>query len=131
MEKYFGSKELEILSTPKFRLAFHGVTVNVVPDLCVKDGPKTRMIKLQFGGNRLPEQSVKVITQCLLEAARSQGFDCPSSSVVYIDLPRDAVYSAPRAGKRVLQDIRAACETISQIWESIPPPAKSKRSAAA
>lgn len=33
--------------------------------------------------------------------------------------------------KRTQRDIKAACETISQIWDSIPPPAKSKRSAAA
>jgi hypothetical protein len=67
----------------------------------------------------------------LLEAAKFKGIDLPPSSAIYIDLLRGLVHSAPRAGKRTLQDIQAACETISQIWESIPPPASSKRSAAA
>lgn len=130
-EKHFGGKELEILQTPRFRLNFHGVAISVVPDLCLRDGPRTKLLKLQFGGIKLSEQSVKVITQCLLEAANSQGLDLTPSSAIYVDLPRGVVHTAPRAGKRTLQDIRAACETISQIWESIPRPLKSKRSAAA
>ena len=130
-EKHFSSKDLELLEVPRFRLAFHGVIVSVVPDLNLRDGTKTKLIKIQFGGTKLPEQSVKVVTQCLVEGARSQGIDLAPSSAVYVDLPRGLVHSAPRAGKRTLQDIRAACETISQIWDSIPPPAKSKRSAAA
>jgi hypothetical protein len=130
-EKHFGSKELEVLSTPKFRLSFHDVAVSVVPDLCLRDGTKTKLIKLQFGGTKLAEQSLRVITHCQLVAANSQGFDLGPSSVIYLDLPRGVAHTAPRAGKRTLQDIRAACETISQIWESIPPPGRSKRSAAA
>jgi hypothetical protein len=130
-EKHFGSKRLEVLDTPKFRLVFHDVVISVVPDLYLREGTKTKLIKLQFGGTKMSEQSVKVITQCLLEAAKFKGIDLPPSSAIYIDLPRGLVHSAPRAGKRTLQDIQAACETISQIWESIPPPASSKRSAAA
>jgi hypothetical protein len=130
-EKQFGSKDLEVLKTPKFRIAFHGVAINVVPDLCVADGAKTKLIKLQFGGIKLSEQSVKVITQCMLDAANAHGYNLTHTSSVYIDLPRGIAHTAPRAGKRTLQDIRAACETISQIWDSIPEPARSKRSAAA
>ncbi len=129
--KHFGNKELEVLERRRVRLQFHGVSISVVPDLCLRDGAKTRLIKLQLGGPKLPEQAVKVLTQCLLEAGVSQGYDLSPSSAIYIDLPRDVVSTAPRAGKRTLGDIRAACETISQIWDSIPPPAKSKRSVAA
>jgi hypothetical protein len=130
-EKHFGSKDLEILDAPRFRLNFHGVAVSVVPELCLRDGARTKLIKLQFGGTKLAEQSLKVITRCLLLAANSQDFDLTPSSAIYIDLPRGIVHTAPRAGQRTLQDIRAACETISQIWDSIPPPVRSKRSAAA
>ena len=124
-------KTLEILKRPRFRLTFDNVSISVVPDLVLRDGLKTKLIKLQFGGAKLHDQSVKVITQCLLEAAISKGYEVGPSSVIYIDLPRDIVHTATRAGKRTLRDIRAACETISQIWNSISPPERSKRSAAA
>lgn len=130
-ERLFRTMGVQVLDTPRFRLTFHGVTISVVPDLCLLDGTRKKLIKIQFGGTKLPEQSVKVITQCMLEAANSSGHGLSASSCVYIDLPRGTVHTAPRAGKRTLQDVKAACETISLIWESIPPPGKSKRSAAA
>lgn len=130
-EKHFSGCDLEVLERPKFRLNFHGVSVSIVPDLYLRDGAKTKLIKLQFGGPKLPEQSVKVITQCLLEAANSEGYDLAPSSAIYIDLPRDVSHTAARAGKKTLRDIKAACETISQIWDAIPSPGKSKRSVAA
>lgn len=130
-EKHFGGEDLEVLDRPKFRLNFHGVSISVVPDLYVRDAAKTKLIKLQFGGPKLPEQSVKVITQCLLEAANLEGYDLAPSSAIYIDLPRGVSHTAARAGKKTLRDIKAACETISQIWDAIPAPGKSKRSAAA
>jgi hypothetical protein len=130
-EQYFGNKELELLATPKLALTFYDVAISVVPDVCVKEGTAIKFIKVQFGGAKLPEQSTRVLTQCLLEAARLHGYDLSLSSAIYLDLPRGLVHTAPRANKRVLLDVRAACETISQIWESIPPPVKTKRSAAA
>jgi hypothetical protein len=130
-EKLFRTAGIEVLDTPRFRLTLHGVTISVVPDLCLLDGTRKKLIKIQFGGKKLADQSVRVMTQCMLEAANTSGYGLSASSCVYIDLPREVVHPAPRAGKRTLQDVKAACETISQIWESIPPPRKSKRSAAA
>ncbi len=130
-ERHFGGRHLEVLRTPRFRLNFHDVSVSVVPDLHVRDGIKARLIKLQFGGPRLPDPSIRVITQCMIEAANSSGYGLAPSSVIYLDLPRGVVHTAPRAGQRIRRDVRAACETISQIWESIPPPSKSRRSEAA
>lgn len=130
-EKLFRMTGFELLDTPRFRLAYHGVTISVVPDLCLLDGTRRKLIKIQFGGKKLADQSIKVLTQCMLEAANAGGYGLSASSCVYMDLPRESVHAAPRAGKRTLQDIKAACETIAQIWDSIPPPGKSKRSAAA
>jgi len=130
-EKHFGERQLEILSTPRFRLTFDDVSVSVVPDLLLREGSKTKLVKLQFGGKRLPTPGIAVITQSLVVAANSGGWEVAPSSVIYVDLPRGDAHTAPRAGKRILRDIRAACQTISQIWESIPPPRKSRRSEAA
>lgn len=88
-------------------LTFHNVSISVVPDLVLRDGARTKLIKLQFGGPKLHDQSVKVITQCLLEAAISKGYELGPSSAIYIDLPRDVAHTAARAGKRTLRDIRA------------------------
>ncbi|HQZ38357.1 MAG TPA: hypothetical protein PLH72_04900 [Vicinamibacterales bacterium] len=126
LDRYFGGRKLERLDCPRFRLAYSNVLISVVPHLYVRDGSKMRLIKLQFGGKALPDQAARVIVQCMLEGTRSQGLDLPPSSVMYVDLPRSVVHTA-RAGKKTLNDIKAACETISQIWDSIPPPAASKR----
>ena len=129
--KHFDGKDIEVLDCPRFRLEFSGVSIGVVPDLCLRDHSRIKLFKLQFGGKALPEQSVRVITQCLLAAANAQGHALPFSSAVYVDLPRSLSYTAPRSSKKTMQDIKAACETIALIWDSITPPAKSKRSAAA
>ena len=130
LDNYFGGRKLERLDCPRFRLTYSNVSISVVPHLYVRDGSKMKLIKLQFGGKALPEQAVKVITQCMLEGARSQGLELAPSSVIYIDLPRNVVHTA-RTGKKTLNDIKAACETISLVWDSIPPPAASKRKKAA
>jgi hypothetical protein len=127
-ERLFRTTGIEVLETPRFRLTYHGVTISIAPDLCLLDGTR-KLVKIQFGGKKPADQSVKVISQCMLEAANAGGYDLSASSCVYVDLPRESVYAAPRAGKRTVRDVKAACETISQIWESIPPPRKSKRSA--
>lgn len=130
LDNYFGGRKLERLECPRFRLSYANVSVSVVPHLHVRDGSKLKLIKLQFGGRALQEQAVKVVTQCMLEGARSQRLDLAASCAIYIDLPRNVVHTA-RAGKTTLNDIKAACETISQIWDSIPPPAPSRRKKAA
>ena len=130
-ENVFRTAGVEVLDIPRFRLTFHGVTISVVPDLFLLDGTRKKLVKIQFGGKELADQSVRVITQCMLAAANASGHGLSPSSCVYMDLPRETAHPASRAGRRTLQDIKAACETISQIWDSIPPPGRSKRSAAA
>lgn len=129
-EHYFVGKPLELLECPRFRLTFSNVSVSVIPHLFVREGAKTKLIKLQFGGPALPEASIKVITQCLFEGAKLHGLDISPSSAIYLDLARNKVHHA-RPGKRTLNEIVAACETISQIWDRIEPPAPSKRRTAA
>jgi hypothetical protein len=131
-DRHFRKRPVEILPRQRFTLVFHDVAVGVVPDLIIHDSAGVlRVIKLQLGGPRPPDVTVKVITQCLFEAAVRSGFQIKPTSARYVDLPRNATHSAATAGRRVLRDIEAACETISQIWDSIPPPARTKRIAAA
>jgi hypothetical protein len=129
-DNYFVGKTFELVECPRFRLTYSNVSISVVPHLFVREGTKTKLIKLQFGGPALPEASVKVITQCLFEGAKAYGLDLRPSSAIYLDLARNKAHHA-RPGKRTLNEIVAACATISQIWDKIPPPAPSKRKAAA
>src|SRR5262245_48340896 len=87
-EKLFRTTGVEVLDTPKFRLSYHGVTISVVPDLCLLDGTRTKLVKIQFGGTKLADQSVRVMTQCMLEAANLNGYGLSGGSCVYMDLPR-------------------------------------------
>lgn len=130
LDKYFGGGGFELLQRPRFRLSFSDVSVSVAPDLFIRENLKSKFIKVQFAVKALPDPSIRVITQCMLEAARSNGLDISPASVIYVDVPRDTVHTA-RPGKKVLNDIHAACETISQIWDKIPKPAPSKRRTAA
>jgi hypothetical protein len=130
-DKYFSGKNLEVLDCPRMTLVLADVHINVTPDLCVRDGLKTKIYKLQFGGKELPEQSIKVITQCMLEGARQHGFEVHPSGVIYLDLPRGTEYPATKVATRLLRDVKAACETISQVWEKIPCPPPSRRKAVA
>ena len=131
LDRYFGGKVFELLPRPRFQLSFSNVSISVAPDLLVREHSTLKFIKVQFGAKKaLPEASIRVITQCMLEAAHINGHSVLPASVVYVDLARDTVHLA-RPGKKVLKDIQAACETISQIWDNIPKPAPSKRKSAA
>lgn len=130
--QHFRSTPAELLPCPRVALSFYQVTISVVPDLVVRDRKgRLRVMKLQLGGTKLAEGSIKVVSQCLLEAALQHGLELSPASALYVDLPRNVTHSASKAGKRVLRDIEAACETISQIWDSIPPPVRTKRAVAA
>jgi hypothetical protein len=130
LHRHFGGRQLEILECPRFQLKFAAVSVSAAPDFLLSEGTATWLIKLQFGGPKPDKRIVNVLTQLLLEGANSRGLALRPSSVVYLDVIRNEICTA-RSGTRTLRDIKAACETISQVWDSIPPPQKSKRSAAA
>lgn len=129
-DQYFGGRKLEVVECPRFQLKFAAVSVSAAPDLLLREETATWLIKVQFGGPKPDKRVVGILAQLLLEGANSRGLALQASSVVYLDVIRNDVYTA-RNGTRTLRDIKAACETISQVWDSIPPPQKSKRSAAA
>jgi hypothetical protein len=131
-EQFLGARKLEVLDPCRFQLKYFDVVISVVPDLHTREGNKVKLVKIQFGGPPEKEQSIRVMTHCLLEAANLAGLKLPHTSVIYLDLPRAVEHHAQRSGSKTLRDIRAACQTISQLWDLIPPPSRtSRRSAAA
>ncbi len=122
-EQHFASRSYEILDELRLELEFSGVRITATPDLHVRENHKQRVIKLEFSKKPLTPETIRIITQCLYEAARRGRVpDLSSSSVLYLDVPRGVEHRGARAGSRTLRDIEAACETISEIWDSIQPP---------
>ena len=130
-QQYFSTRSFDVLQPPRLRLIQENVTISVAPDLYVMESGRAKMIKFQYGGKELSDQAIKVITQCLLTAAKKAGHEMSANSVSYLDLPRGVAHTAPRSGARVWRDIDAACRTIALVWEAIPPPRPSRRANAA
>jgi hypothetical protein len=126
-EQLLSGRRFEVLDPCRFRLTYFDVSISVVPDLHIREGNKTKLYKIQFGGPPEKEQGIRVMTQCLLEAANVAGHGLPHTSVIYLDLPRGLEHHAPRSGAKTLRDIKAACQTISQLWDSIQAPNRSSR----
>src|SRR5690348_10793034 len=45
-EKLFRAAGIEVLDTPRFKLTYHDVTISVVPDLCLLDGMRKKLLKI-------------------------------------------------------------------------------------
>jgi hypothetical protein len=115
----FAGREFEVLTTPRLRLNYSGVTISVVPDLRVREQSQDKIIKLEFGKDAPAEREIKVMSQILFEAARLGGLQIPARSVLYLDVARGAEHRGARLGAQLANDIEAACETISDIWDRI------------
>lgn len=112
---HFAAQKFEVLGDLNLRLHHGAVSVTVCPDLHVKASGRPRIIKLGFLKDEPSPTAVKVITQCMLEAATSTGLGLSGSDVLYMDSARGEIHKA-RAGSKIARDIEAACETIADIW---------------
>lgn len=123
-EQFFAQRRFEVLPDLKLRLQLGAVDIGVIPDLCVREGGKTKLVKIECRAEQPEEQAIKVITQCLFEAASVALPDLSSSSILYLELARGVEHRGARVGARTRREIEAACETIAAIWPSIPPPTR-------
>jgi hypothetical protein len=125
-EEAFGARKFEILAPLKLSLAVGDVTVSVVPDLHVRERGKVKLLKLEFSTDEPSDQTVKILTQCLYEAAVPTMPDLVGSSAILLDVPRGRECKGARAGARMWREIEAACQTIAQVWPSVEPPKRSR-----
>lgn len=119
--KHFAERPFEVLDTLRLSLVFGDVRLSVVPDLHVRERGKEKIVKLDFGVRQPSEEVVKIISQCMFEAARGEVEDLTSSSALYLDVGRGTEHRGARAGARIRADIEAACETISAVWPLLQP----------
>lgn len=117
--KHFGKKRFKILPEEIFGLHFDDVVITVYPDLHVEEKGIEKIIKLEFGRKTPDSQIVRIINQCMFEAAMQGGLNISSSSVLYFDVPRGQIHKGARMGSRMANNIEAACKNISAIWDSI------------
>ena len=118
-EKFFGSKSYEVLTLPKWKLTFSSVKVVVRPDLYVAENDLPKAIKFEFGTKVPKPELIKIISQCMLEAAHQAGNSLPSGSVLFFDVPRGAIHKGARIGALMKRNIEAACLSIEAIWPTI------------
>ena len=116
---HFGDKQYEVLDGLRLRLRFNDVQVNVVPDLHVRENGHEKIIKLEFAVNEPTSDLVRIVSQCLFEAAYADGHRLPSASVLFVDVPRGHRHKGARLGSRMGGNIQAACQNISAIWDRI------------
>lgn len=117
--KYFADKDYEVLEALALKMIYGPVSVSTSPDLHVIENGLEKVIKFEFANRKLDERVPKIVTAAMHDAARAKGLDFKCSQIEYIDIAGGTVYKAPKAVKRMLDDVRAAVETISNIWPNI------------
>ena len=118
-ERHFSDRPFEVIGPLRLHLDFAEVRLSVTPDLWVREGAKEKIVKLDFASKAPDGDVIKIISQCMFEAAKGEIDDCTSTSVLYLDVPRGREHRGARANARTLRDIEATCENISVLWESI------------
>lgn len=117
----FPSKAYEILPERKFYVAFGDVRVSIRPELHVREKDRERFLKLEFAKDEPDEDTIKVISQIMFEAALAAKIPVTSSDVLYVDVARGKTHKGARVGSRMRTEIEAACANISAMWDSIKP----------
>jgi hypothetical protein len=115
----FASRRFTILGDLRLSLVFGSVRVTVVPELHVREGSREKIVKLDFAKTQPKEDLVKIIVQSMFEAFQVDQGSITASSVLYLDVARGAEYRGARVGSRLLTDIRAACNNIEALWDTI------------
>lgn len=118
-EEHFGNKSYEILGDLKLNIAQSDVRVTVYPDLYVEENGLRKIVKLEFSSDPPKPTVVKIISQCMYEAAQNSGLKIAASQVLYLDVPRGKLHKGARVRARMRKNIEAACQNIKAIWDSI------------
>lgn len=118
-QTHFADRRLDPQSAPRLKLEVGGVTISVTPDMLAFESQKPRLVKLDFSATQPSADSIKIVSQVMLEAAAGRIAGLSSSSVRYLDVPRGVEHKAARAGARTLREVEAACANIESLWPDI------------
>lgn len=118
-DQFWGSKRLEILPDISLPLIYDDVTININPDLHVRDACIEKIIKLEFSSDAPDDAVVRIMSQAMFEGASLANLGLGSASILLVDVPRQVGHRVARVRSRISKDIEAACQTIANIWPSI------------
>ena len=118
-ERHFGTRGFEPVEDLRLYLNIGKVRISATPDLVVDERGKRKLVKLDFSAKAPDPEKVKIIAQCMFEAAQGHIPKLTSSSILYLDVRRGAEHRGARAGARTWREIEAACETIAALWDTI------------
>lgn len=98
-----------------------GVSVSVRPDMVLRDaksGSVVGALKLHFSKtNPLSEKSREYVATALRVYLYQEGYEAVDhGKCLVIDVPTKKLSAAPKAFKRKMSDIEAACEEIEARW---------------
>lgn len=115
----FHDRKFTILADLRMALVHGDVRITVAPDLHVKEGNKEKIIKLDFSRTGPEDGQLRIVSQCMFEAFRADHGAITPSSVLYLVVSSGSEHRGARVGARLLADVRAACENIGALWETI------------
>ena len=119
-EQSFGRKSYDVLGDANLELIYGNVVrVTVFPDLRVREAGQEKIVKLEFSDQQPSRNVVKIVSQAMFEASVKGGLKLPSSSVLYVDVPRGKMHRGARLGSRMARDIESACLNIAAIWPTL------------
>lgn len=118
-QRNFGTRAFEPVGDLRLHLDVGHVRISVNPDLVVEERAKPKLLKLDFSVRPPDPASIKIVAQCMFEAAQGNLPKLTSSSVLYLDVRRGVEHRGARAGARTLRELEAACETIAAVWHTL------------
>lgn len=127
-EAIFGERRFTVLPPVRLHLLVGRVRVSIIPDLSVREGSMRKLVRIDFASKETPNEQIKIMCQCMFEAARTTSSTVTTGSILYLDVARGREHRGARIGARVRSDIEAACETIEAVWDSIRPSASRRAS---
>lgn len=116
---HFSEREFCLLPNLQLDLLYDPVRISVAPDLHVTEAKREKIIRLEFAKDGADDNSLRIMSQCMFEAASQSGLNLSSSCVLCFDVSRGSVCKGARIGARMASEIRAATANIAALWDTI------------
>ena len=107
----------------RFSLVFGDVDVKVTPDLHLLYKGSPVLVKLDFATKAARGGLPRIWLQGLYEATINSDHEVKPANLLYLDVRRNKKHKGARVGSRIASDMKAACETIAEMWPNIRRPA--------
>lgn len=118
-ERQFGNLEADFLTRPRCPLSISDVKIPTTPDLHYTIKGKERFVRLVYSVKPLEPPHLKVFHQLVFTSLRETFISLKPNQVHIVTLHSEETFTCARPSKRLAKNIEAACETISNVWETV------------